>query len=330
MKAIVVESFGDPSHLLFKDVETPKPKEGFVLIKIKAFGVNHAEIHMRRGEWAEAMPIIGIECVGVVEACPTGEFAPGTAVAALMGGLGRTINGTYAEYTNAPVSNVVSFGPGKPPLPWHELAALPESYATAWTFLFRNLEIKPGQTLLVRGATSALGKAAVNLAVAHGVKVTGTTRNPARHKDLLEMGVENVLEEAPDLPKRINIEPATKFDAVLNLVGNPVLFESLTVVKRGGRLCHGGWLGGLAPIPDFNPLLQMSSGVHFSFFGSFVFGQPEFPVSDVPLHDIVKLIADGKFKAKPARVFKFSEIREAHKTVEAAEANGKLVVLGYE
>src|ERR1700733_8257979 len=119
MKAIVLEGFGDTSHLVIKEVDKPKPTEGFVLIRIKAFGVNHAEIHMRRGEWAEAMPIIGIECVGIVEACPTGQFAPGTAVAALMGGLGRTINGTYAEYTNAPVSNVVSFGPGEPPLPWH-------------------------------------------------------------------------------------------------------------------------------------------------------------------------------------------------------------------
>jgi NADPH:quinone reductase-like Zn-dependent oxidoreductase len=330
MKAIVLDGFGDTSHLVIKDVDPPKPTEGFVLIRVKAFGVNHAETHMRKGEWAEAMPIIGVECVGIVEACPTGEFAPGTAVAALMGGLGRTINGSYAEYTNAPVSNVVSFGSGDIPLPWHELAAIPESYATAWTFLFRNLEIKPGQKLLIRGATSALGRAAVNLAVNHGAKVTGTTRNPARNKDLLEMGVESVVTEGPDLPNRLNLGIASKFDAVLNLVGNSVLLESLTLVRRGGRLCLGGWLGGLAPIKEFNPLLEMVSDVQFSFFGSFTFGQPEFPVSDVPLHDIVKLIADGKFQAKPSKVFKFDEIREAHKTMEANLANGKMVVLGFE
>jgi NADPH2:quinone reductase len=328
MKAIVLEGFGDPNHLVFKEVDAPQPKEGFVLIRVKAFGVNHAEVHMRKGEWAEWMPIIGIECVGIVEACPTGEFAPGTAVAAIMGGLGRTLNGSYAEFTNARVSNVVSFGSNQPPLPWSELAAIPESYATAWTFLFRNLELQSGQTLLIRGATSALGKASVNLAVNHGAKVTATTRNSGRHQELLDMGVESIVQEGPQLPERLGAN--TKFDAVLNLVGNSVLLESLTLVRRGGRLCLGGWLGGLAPIPDFNPLLQMASGVHFSFFGSFHFGLPEFPVSDVPLHEIIKMISDGKFKAQPTKVFKFNEIREAHKLMEASQANGKMVVLGPE
>jgi NADPH:quinone reductase-like Zn-dependent oxidoreductase len=71
----------------------------------------------------------------------------------------------------------------------------------------------------------------------------------------------------------------------------------------------------------------MASGVHFSFFGSFVFGQPEFPLSDVPMDEIVKMVADGKFKAEPSRIFKFEEIREAHRVMEASEANGKMVVV---
>src|SRR5262245_63192217 len=67
---------------------------------------------MRKGEWAEIADVSGIECVGVVEACPGGEFAVGTKVAALMGGLGRTINGSYAEYTRAPVTNVAAIESG--------------------------------------------------------------------------------------------------------------------------------------------------------------------------------------------------------------------------
>jgi len=122
----------------------------------------------------------------------------------------------------------------------------------------------------------------------------------------------------------------------LELVGNSVIVESLTLVKRGGRLCLAGWLGGLDPIPGppgeqsvagFNPLLQMASGVHFNFFGSFVFGEPEFPLSDVPLRDIVESVAEGRFDAKPFRVFKFDEIREAHRVMEAGKANGKMVVV---
>jgi NADPH2:quinone reductase len=328
MKAIVVEKYGDPDCLIIKDTDKPEAKDGFALIRVKAFGVNHAEMYMRQGKWPEAMPIIGIECVGIVEACPGGEFKPGTAVATLMGGLGRTINGSYAEYTNASVRNVVSFGSTEPPLPWDQLAAIPESYATAWTCLFRNLELQKGQKLLIRGATSALGKAAINLAVNHGARVVATTRHPDRNRDLLHLGVEKIEKEGPGFSERLNLPEEEKFNAIFELVGNSTLLESLTLLRRGGRLCLAGFLGGLAPISDFNPLLQMASGVHFSFFGSFVFGEPGFPLSDVPLQDIVQMVANGKFQAKPAKVFQFDEIREAHRIMEESQANGKMVVLG--
>jgi NADPH:quinone reductase-like Zn-dependent oxidoreductase len=127
---------------------------------------------MRRGEWAEAAPVSGIECVGVVKSCPGGGFAAGTKVAALMGGLGRTINGSYAEYTRAPATNVASIESN---LPWEDLAAIPESYATAWTCLFRNLELTKGQKLVIRGAMSSLGQAALNLSVNAGAEIIATT-----------------------------------------------------------------------------------------------------------------------------------------------------------
>ncbi len=120
---------------------------------------------------------------------------------------------------------------------------------------------------------------------------------------------------------------AKQLDAVLDLVGNSTIMSSLDMLKRGGKACLAGWLGGLAPIPDFNPLLQMASGVYLTFFGSFVFGTPGFPLSDVPLGDIARQIAEGRFKAKPSRVFDFQDIREAHRVMEANEAGGKMVVV---
>jgi NADPH:quinone reductase-like Zn-dependent oxidoreductase len=155
MRAIVLEKFGGLDSLVYKDLPEPEPKAGHVVIEIKAFGINHAEMHMRRGEWAEAAEVSGIECVGRVKSCPGGEFPIGAKVAALMDGLGRTINGSYAEYTRAPVSNVALMGSD---LPWAELAAIPETYATAWTCLSRNLEIAKGQTLVIRGATLPSGR----------------------------------------------------------------------------------------------------------------------------------------------------------------------------
>jgi NADPH2:quinone reductase len=322
MRAIVIDKFGGPENLVYTELPEPEPKAGHVVIEIKAFGINHAEMHMRRGEWAEAAKVSGIECVGLVKACPGGEFPVGAKVAALMGGLGRTINGSYAEYTRAPASNVALI---ESDLSWADLAAIPETYATAWTCLFRNLEITKGQTLLVRGGSSSFGRAAINMAVNAGVRVIATGRNEDKFAALQEMGVERVEVEAPDLSKRI--PEAKQLDAVLDLVGNSTILDSLEMLRRGGCACLAGWLGGLAPIANFNPLLQMASGVYLTFFGSFVFGRPGFPLSDVPLQSIANDIAAGHYKAKPSRVFGFEEIREAHRVMEANEARGKMVVV---
>ena len=322
MRAIVLEKFGGLDSLAYTDLPIPEPKPGHVLIEIKAFGLNHAEMHMRRGEWAEAAKVIGIECVGVVKACPGGEFPVGAKVAALMGGLGRTINGSYAEYTLAPASNVALIDAD---LPWAELAAIPETYATAWTCLFRNLEIAKGQTVVIRGATSSFGQAAINLAVNAGARVIATTRSRERFAMLEKLGAARGEMEGPDLSKRI--AEAKQIDAVLDLVGNSTILDSLAMLRRGGRACLAGWLGGLAPIADFNPLAQMASGVSLTFFASFVFGTPGFPLSDVPLQQIARDVAAGRLKAKPSRVFRFEEIREAHRVMEANEAGGKMVVV---
>jgi len=321
MRAILRKAFGGPDVLEIREIPEPEPKDGHAVIQIKAFGLNHAELHMRKGEWAEIADVSGIECVGVVKSCPGGEFAPGAKVAALMGGLGRTINGSYAEYTRAPVTNVAAI---ESELPWAELAAIPETYATAWSCLFRNLEMAKGQTLVIRGATSSLGQAAVNMAVNAGANVIATTRSRDRFPMLRELGAIRAEVEVPDISKQI--AEAGRIDAVLDLVGNSTILDSLKLLRRGGRACLAGWLGGLAPIHDFNPLLQMASGVHLTFFGSFVFGKPGFPLSDVPLQSIAADVEAGRYSAKPTRVFRFEDIQEAHRVMEANEAKGKLVV----
>ena len=314
MKSITLSNPGQPSTYIIKDFPIPDPLSGHVVIEIKAFGLNHAEVHMRKGEWAEIAEVSGIECVGIVHSCPGGEFTIGSKVAALMGGMGRTISGSYAEYTRVPATNVAYIDAE---LSWEQLAVIPETYATAWTVLFRNLEVKAEQTLVIRGATSSLGQAAVNLAVSYGVHIIATTRSKERFQMLLEMGVKEAVLEGPELSERIR---GKHVDAVLNLVGNSVLLDSLAIPHRGGRMCIAGWLGGLAPILEFNPLLQMPSGIQFSFFGSFHFGLPGFPLTDVPLQSIAEDIAKGRYSAKPSKVFRFDEIMEAHKLMEENKA----------
>src|SRR6201993_5422139 len=173
MRAIIIKEIGGLDGLVIEKLPDPVPEPGSVLIEVKAFGINSAETHMRKGDWAEAALVSGIECVGLVKSCPGGEFPVGAKVAAFMGGMGRTINGSYAEYTCPPATNVVAI---KTDLPWEDFAVIPESYATAWTCLLRNLEIAKGQTLVIRGATSALGRAALNIASEAGAHVIATTR----------------------------------------------------------------------------------------------------------------------------------------------------------
>jgi NADPH:quinone reductase-like Zn-dependent oxidoreductase len=322
MEAVVIPKFGGPEVLEVRQVPKPVRANGEVLIRVKAFGLNHAESHMRKGEWDEWNPISGIECAGIVEACPGGEFAVGSTVVGVMGGMGRSRPGGYGEFVSVPATNVVTIKTG---LAWQQLAAIPEVYATAYSCLFTILDLQRGESLLIRGATSTVGQAALHLAVDAGAKITATTRRQARFDLLREMGAAEVIKErgglASELPKdRV-------FDKVLNLVGNHVLLESIDITRVGGRMLQAGWLGGLAPVEDFNPMLQMKPGVHFSLFHSKVLGTADFPMSHIPLQEIAMKIQQGAWDAKPAFVFDLKDIRKAHELLDSGDAGGKIVVV---
>lgn len=317
MEAIVIGSFGAPEVLQYRQVSKPTPQSGEALIRVKAFGVNHAEMHMRKGEWDEWNPITGLECVGIVEGCPGKELQVGTKVVAVMGGLGRSRPGSYGEYVTAPVSNVV---PIDTQLPWEQLAVLPEVYSTAWSCLFTVLDLRKGENLLIRGATSTIGQAAVNLAVNAGAKVTATTRREERFEILKKMRVDHVAREESGMKFQ------KRFDKTLNLIGNTVLLECISLTRPGGRMLQAGWLGGLAPVQDFNPMVEMESGVHFSLFHSKVLGTPEFPIGNIPLQDIIRKIENGEWDAKPAHVFDWKDIHAAHRMLDSHDAGGKIVV----
>ncbi|SPN97306.1 related to NADPH quinone oxidoreductase homolog PIG3 [Cephalotrichum gorgonifer] len=322
MDAIIITEFGGPEVLQRKTLPKPAPVPGEVLIHVRAFGVNHAEMHMRKGEWDEWDPVSGLECVGTVAACPGGEVPLGSKVMGVMGGMGRDRPGGYAEFVNVPTSNVVRIETG---LPWEELAALPEVYCTAYTCLFTILDLQRGERLLVRGATSTVGQAALNLAVSAGAVVTATTRQEARFPRLRQMGAADVKLERPELEEQFDNPP--RFDKVLNLVGNSVLLESIGLARPGGRMLQAGWLGGLAPVADFNPMLQMKPSVHFSLFHSKVLGSPDFPLSGIPMQDIVRRIEAGEWDAKPSHVFGDEDIQGAHRMLDSQAAGGKIVVL---
>jgi NADPH:quinone reductase len=322
MRAVVITRYGGPEVLAVQERPAPAPKPGHVVIDVKAFGLNHAEIYFRSGTWGDVAEISGIECVGVVQADPDGHFVSGQKVMALVGGMGRSSDGSYAERVRVPASNVVAV---ESALPWEELAAIPESYATAWTAL-AVMSLAAGQTIAIRGATSALGQAAVNIAAHAGVRVIATTRDATRAALLEALGARDVLLESAELSKRVRERHPGGIDAVLDIVGNTTVLDSLAALRRGGHACLVGFLGGGGPL-SLEPVFQMPSGTHLSVFASaLVTGSADFPLAEIPFQAIVDRVADGSYKAKPAAVFRLEDICEAHRLMESGKANGKIVV----
>lgn len=323
MRAIVIKHHGGPEVLSIEERPTPVPGPDEILIRVKAFGINHAEIYFRQGAWGVVPEITGIECVGVVELDPANRLAPGEKVLAMVGGMGRARGGSYAEFVSVPRSNVV---PVETTLGWEELAAIPESYATAWVALQGILRIQPGQTVLIRGATSALGQAAINIAAANGLRTIATTRRASRAPLLESLGARTVLVDEPQLAVRVREAHPGGIDAVLDIVGTSTVLDSLAMVRRGGEVCLVGFLGGGEPLAC-QPVFQIPSGVRLSVFASaLALGSPEFPLGEIPFQQVVDAVAQGKFAARPARVLPFEEIQAAHRLVESAEAGGKVVV----
>jgi len=323
MKAMVIQQYGGPEELALRELPVPQPADGDILIRIKAFGINHAEIFMRLGAWGKVAPVSGIECVGEVVNDTTGRLCEGDRVAAILGGMGRTRNGSYAEYTVVPATNVI---PLESSLSWTDLAAIPESYVTAWSCLFDRHPLQKNQVLLVRGATSALGQAAINLAVQAGATVIAATRSDAKKSLVQSLGASSVLIENYELAPVVRKIYPDGIDHVLDLVGNRTVHDSLKTAKKGGRVVMAGFLGGHEPVP-FDVISSLPTGVDLTFFGSaFVLGNKDYPFSNIPLQKMVHDAERGLYRTKPVRVFDFEQIPDAHRLMESNAANGKIVV----
>jgi NADPH:quinone reductase-like Zn-dependent oxidoreductase len=324
MRAIVMSEPGGPEVLRVERVPRPEATPGTVVVRVRAFGLNHGEAYLRQGAWGAAAKVTGIECAGEVHDPGDSGLARGQRVFALMGGMGRTIDGSYAEYVRAPAANVV---PVASALPWEELAAIPESYATAWVFLRHNLDAKAGQTIVVRGGTSSLGQAAIDVARGMDVRVLATTRSasPERARLLTRLGAE-VLVDTGELAAEVRRRVPRGVDGVFDNVGVRTLPDACKMVRYGGRVAWAGFLGGGGPL-TLDPFVNFPSGVHVSFFASaFLFGSADLPLSEIPFHDFVARAESGAYHPVPAHVFDFDDIVAAHRLIESGLANGKIVV----
>jgi NADPH:quinone reductase-like Zn-dependent oxidoreductase len=231
MKAAVIYAPGGPEVLTLESRPVPTPRDGEVLIQVKAFGLNRSELFTRQGlsPGVRFPRVLGIEAAGLVEEAPGGEFHNGDRVATAMGGMGRQFDGSYAEYTCVPATQVQTV---HKTLPWELLGAIPEMLQTAWGSLFKSLRLEGGERLLIRGGTTSFGRAAAAIGKAHGAIVAATTRRPDREKLLRSNGVDQVFIDPGSIAEQVREVCPGGVDKVLELVGTTTLLDSLRCAKQ--------------------------------------------------------------------------------------------------
>lgn len=321
MKAWVIRKAGGPEQFRLEELPSPESQTGWIKVRVRAFGLNRSEWFTRRGDspTVQFPRVLGIECVGEVIDGGGTDLTRGTRVAAIMGGMGRQFDGSYAEETLVPRSSVFVLNDA---LPWEKVAALPEMLQTTHGSLYTGLEIDRAGSLLVRGGTSSIGLAALALGRALGLRVGATTRSLSKEAMLRKAGADEVWKDDGQLADRIQSSQAI-YDRVLELVGTTTLLDSLRCVVRGGVVCMTGILGGKWTLDDFHPMGDIPTGVKLTSYSG--------EAADLKQADLDKylgLVEAGDLRVATGPVFEFAELAEAHRLMDANQAGGKIVVRG--
>ncbi|WP_321960855.1 zinc-binding dehydrogenase [Paraburkholderia sp. J7] len=325
MKAYVIEQPGGPEVLKMREIAPAAPGVDEVRIRVCAFGINRAEADLRAGRLGPIAGSVvpGIEAVGVVAEDPSKTFRVGERVATAMGGLQVSRNGSYAEEVTVLRRNVVALG--STILPWEELATLPLAYLTAWGALAASLEAKAGQTLLVRGGTSAVGLAAIAYANAFGLNVLATTRSATHVERLYHAGAHEVLIDSGEVAAAVARE-CLHVDAALEIVSAANVCDTAKMVRPFGGVTVVGTLAGPPLLAPFDIARDLPPAVRLSFFTSDLLGTKALPLDYAPLRFIASGIASRSIASLHAYTFEFDEIRKAHYLLESNRALGKIVV----
>jgi NADPH2:quinone reductase len=320
MKAIQLDAPGSPDALHVRDLPLPEPPDGWVRIRIEAFGINRSELHLRQGVATNATfpRVPGIECAGTIDDPAGTSFVRAQKVVTMMGGMGRAFDGGYAQFTVVPATQVI---PIDTDLPWETVGAVPEMLQTAYGSLTTGLDLRPNQMLLVRGGTTSVGLAAAALARRIGAKVIATTRRAERLAELAARGVDHPLLDGGTIAATVRELVADGVDAVLELVGTTTLPDSLRATRVHGTVCFTGMVSNEWSVRDFYPIGYIPNGVRLTAYGG--------ESADLPrqvMQDFLDDIAADHLAVTISRVFELDEIALAHEMMETNAAVGKLVV----
>jgi NADPH:quinone reductase len=326
MKAYVIKHAGGPEVLELRDIESVAPKSDEVRIRVRAFGLNRAETYLRAGKMGpiDSPRVPGIEAVGEVLEDRSRTFRVGQRVATAMGGLQFGRHGSYAEEVTVLRSNVIDLDGTT--LSWEELAALPQAYLTIWGALNHSLDIKKNQVILVRGATSTVGLAALTYARASGLQVVATTRSVHHARQLYSLGADNVVLDSGNIADEVRKLYPAGIDAALEIVGAPTLRDTASTLRPFGAVAVIGLLGGAPVLDQFNLMSDLPPAVRLSFFPSQLLGTQALPLGKSPLKAIADDVAAKRLPSLLKQTLEFDEVRRAHELIEGNQVQGKLVI----
>lgn len=319
MQAWHINSFGDASVFSLENTPDPQPFKNKVLIRVKAFGVNHRDRQMRRGKLRSRRPfpmILGTECVGEVINGGGTDLKPGTTVMAVIEDRLDFKSGTYAEKVLIPREEVF---PIKSDLDWPLLAALPCSYLWAWDILFNRLSLQNGQSLFINVGSSAVGLAALNVAKAFGCKVIVGTQSEGKDKLLRKAGADQVLfdPQARYATKLKQLFPQGA-DKGLDLLGSSeALAQMHLALKPEAALVSAGNLDATDEEEE-----STADAKHLVYRHCPLNNSQKTNV----LQKVCERVAIGAYRANIFQSFDFTELPQAHELLDNHQAVGKVVV----
>jgi NADPH:quinone reductase-like Zn-dependent oxidoreductase len=306
MKAVQIKEYGAPEVLELVEIPKPLIKANEVMIKVMAAGVNGIDIKMRAGYLQKVMPFplpktLGWDAAGIITALGTDvkRFKLGDEVYSMTS---FNAGGSYADFMAAP-ENEVALKPKK--ISFIEAASLPIIATTAYSYLFKLAEIKPGQKILIVGAAGGVGAMAVQMAKHAGVYVAGigSTRDLNYIRSL-------EADEAIDFTKPDYLKGVKDMDVVLDLAGGPSQNKLYATVKKGGVL--------MSTVQPPDPEMAKAASVRAQFAST--------KADYVILDKVGEMVEEGKLKLNVGKIFPLSKAVEAHRMMEKGSTGGKIVL----
>jgi len=321
MRAIVVKAPGGPEVLELGEVPDPKPGPGELLVRVRAAGVNRADLLQRLGRYPPPRgepETLGLEIAGEVLE-PAAPFQRGDRVMALLGG------GGYAELARVPAAQAMPVPEG---MSFAEASVIPEAFLTAWLNLFLLGRLSPGEVAVVHAAASGVGSAALQLC--RGVAGTVlATASPGKHAACLELGATHVLarQDVPSgLADAVRRAAGRGADLIFDLVGGSYLEANVAALALQGRLCCISTMGGSKATLDVGALLTRRLTVMGSTLRNRSPAQKAKLVADFA-HEALPRFATGELRPVLGRTYPLAQAREAHAAMERNEVVGKISLL---